>query len=562
MTKQIIILTAALLLAAVLGSHAQSPGSESVYGGSNSVKSIITGGTSSDVSERLYIGPGTHLIDGTWEIYAQQIVIDPLAVITGNGSIQIYNPGDLAPIYPAAVSTPTSIDGNAPLIGAASNIDVNIQHFNNAGIQLVNMDFPADLVLDGWVNVSNSSSLYVGRDLSLEVDGADITLGTSGVAGDLRFQSDATISGYRPARMVITNNSVLSHVVKEGYTSAFIFPVGIADGDYTPAQISNGSNNTVRVSVQDYTASASPEALTDGTVNTADGMNRTWHIYADNAAVSSTVNLQHNSSTNQTGFVDATHFVTQWGTSTPNTTGDFTVAYSMSSWQTNTQGAGATGTLLTGAATLAGSSMRSRTYSSLATSALANESYFTKSADSEHPLPVKLLSFKASPRECAALVAWEMASQQDAAAYQLLHSTDGVQFALLASIKPDQTNGRYSYLHSDPGPGTHYYRLKMLEHDGAGSYSATERVQLSCGSSATRLTVYPNPATELLTVEGMLPQQRYLLRLMSMDGRVVAGHAYEGSKAQLPVGQLPPASYILQLIHHNEILMNVKVEKW
>jgi hypothetical protein len=56
-----------LFLIVSLQSKAQAPGSESVYGGSLSVKSITSAGISSDVSESLYVGAGTHVIDGTWE---------------------------------------------------------------------------------------------------------------------------------------------------------------------------------------------------------------------------------------------------------------------------------------------------------------------------------------------------------------------------------------------------------------------------------------------------------------------------------------------------------------
>ena len=560
--KKFMIVSALAALGSVAAS-AQAPGSESVYGGSTSVKSIITGGTSADVSESLYIGPGTHQIDGTWEIYAKKVIIDPLAVVTGTGTIQIYNPGDLISIYPAAVSVATLVDGNSPLIGAANTVDVDLKHFNNAGLQLTEMGFPADLIIDGWMNITNSSSLYVGKDLSLEVDGADVTLGTSGVTGDLRFDADATISNYRPSRMVITNNSILSHVVKDNFTTAFVFPVGIADGDYTPAQISNAAANTVRVSVQDYTASTSPEATSDpgpGGI-AADGMNRTWHIYADNAGIASTINLQHNSSSNQTGFTDASHFVTQWGNATPNASGDFTVAFSSSPWQSNIAAAGATGTLLTGAATLSGSSMRSRAYSGLATSLTDETSYFTKSSDPFHPLPLQILSFSANTRDCDVSVEWQAANEGAAIRYELWHSTDADRFVKLADLAPQTQSNSYVYRHIDAGTGIHYYRLKVVEADQSITQSPTRNTTVQCLQEATGVKVYPNPTTDLLTVEGMSAKSEYTLRLLSADGKLIIEQKAAGSKAVLDIAQLPQAAYLLQLVEGGETKLNVRVSK-
>ena len=130
-------------------SNAQSVGSESIYGGPLSTVSIVAGATYADVSETLYIGPGTYEINGTWEIYSKNVVIDPAAIITGSGTIHFYNPS-----VAGGASSPTLIDGN----DLSQPIGVAIVHQNASGMQLVNTDFPADLVAAGFSN--NSASGY------------------------------------------------------------------------------------------------------------------------------------------------------------------------------------------------------------------------------------------------------------------------------------------------------------------------------------------------------------------------------------------------------------------
>ncbi|WP_025765398.1 hypothetical protein, partial [Dyadobacter tibetensis] len=228
--------------------------------------SIAPGGTHADAAETLYIGPGTYQIDGTWEIYAKNIVIDPNAIIQGTGSIQIYNPS-----VAGGAASITNVDGN----NQSSSIGVAVVLNNASGMQITELPFPADLTAAGFSNNTADNTLYLGTDLNLAVDGADVTLDAT-VKGDLRFDSDATISNYSANRMVITNNSTVSHMVKDAFSSgSFFFPVGIADGDYTPTSLTGGG--PYHVSVTDYAASVA------SVLTPEEGMDRTWHIYGATA---------------------------------------------------------------------------------------------------------------------------------------------------------------------------------------------------------------------------------------------------------------------------------------
>lgn len=540
------LLIAALLFVFSTKVHAQS---------ATAFTSIYVGpGGAAETADSLYLGPGLFELDGNWEIYSEYVLIDPNATFTGTGTLMFMNPGLVT-----GTSASTKIDAN----NLTAAMDINIDLQNDASLVLTNLSFPADFISTfGWAESSNAT-LYAGKDLNFGTDGAHLVLGSTAV-GDLRLDADATLSGYRPARHIVSNNSILSHVVKEAYTSAFIFPVGIAAGDYTPAQISNASANTVSVSVQDYVASASPEALTDGVINAADGMNRSWHIFAGTAGISSNVNLQHNSATNQTGFVDAAHFITQWGSTTPNTTGDFTVAYSTSAWQTNAQGPGATGNLST-TGTLAGSTMRNRTYASgLATSAAANESYFSKSTDMEHPLPIELLSFEAKDQNCTVDLSWKTGSESKLKNMVLQHSVDGIQYKDIFNVDAKgMDNSTYSYKHTNAPTGNNYYRMVMYDKALEFNYSATKVLQLDCAKVLPLVVkIYPNPTTSQLFVEGMDYKEPYTINLTSIEGKVVLEKEFNTGKAQIDMEQLPQAQYVLKVIRGKNVELVHKITKY
>jgi hypothetical protein len=549
MKKSFYLLT--MLSCFYINARAQATGSVSTYGGALMTKSISSGGTSADISETLYIGPGTHQIDGTWEIYAHNVVIDPAAVLSGSGSVVYYSPA-------AAGGTDrvTLMDGNATV----NAVDVNQQLNNAFGLQLTEITFPVSHTAAGWANNATASTLYSGRDLDLVVDGADITLGT-GVTGDLRLDADASISNYRPERMVIVNNSILSHMVKEDFTSSFIFPVGIADGDYTPAQIRNTANGTVHVSVQDYVASASYEQTLDpGPAGVpSDGMNRTWHIYADAAGTGSIVNLQHNALTNQSGFTDATHFVTRWSATIPNPTGDYLIPFSASAWQSNTAGAGAAGSLST-TGSVAGYSMRDRGYAELATSSVAEESYFSKSSDPSHPLPLDFLQQEALGKDCAVEVKWKVNTANAIEDYTVRHSTDGRNYRILARIPHVPAKAEYSYTQADAAEGNNFYTIDMNCADGKIIRSATLKRSVACTAEPV-ISVYPNPAAEFVAIEN-LSTEATLLRLYSIDGKLVLQQAIAATKNgryDLDIAALLQGHYLLQIVsatkEHHVILV-------
>jgi hypothetical protein len=537
--KKYLLLPIAGLIGFVYISRAQEPGSVSTHGGPLNTISVVSGSTYADVSETLYIGPGIYIINGVWEIYSKNIVIDPAAEIGGTGNILFYSPS-----VAGSMAGPTLIDGNA----SANAILANVQLHNADGMQLTNIDFPADLLAAGFVNNTSASGIYIGAGLDLSVDGADIVLGT-GVTGDLIFDQNGTITNYSPNRMVITNNSTLSHIIKENYNGSFTFPVGIANGDYTPAAVNNSVNNTIHVSVQDYAASASDEMLNSG----GNGMQRTWNIYADNAAGNSTINLQHNTATNQNNFVDASHFVTQWSTTMPNTTGD--LASSLSAWQSNTSGGGVAGNL-SSTGTVAGSSMRSRDYTSFATSASDAIAYFSKSSDPLVPLPVTLISFTAKAETCSRVtVNWKISDAVNFSRFELEKSAEGTSFQTIGVILFDPATSEYSYQDNIQVAGNYFYRLKMIDIDGQYKYSPLVTVRSNCADKIIVLS--PNPTRSTVTITGL--QEGELVQLYDMNGKLLISKRAMNYQEELDLSRYPAGTYNLIIRNEKERRMTTKV---
>jgi gliding motility-associated-like protein len=267
----------------------------------NSTVAIAAGTTEQRFSEGSYFGPNADwTIDGTLEIYSKNIWIAPGATFKGAGKIIIYNPGT-NPFYPGMKAGATNIDGNS-----GAFINLLIEHRNAENIVL------ADVADPGYNTAnpqgSSAAGLNIGNNLDLAVNKADIILN----GNNLAFNAAGKISNYSADRMVVTSNSVDGHVIKEyNSASSFVFPVGIAEGDYTPATLSPLGAGTLFVSVQDYGASST---FTKG-LKPELGMDRSWQIYSS-LPLKVDMTLQHNQNTNGALFKDPTASVSQFITGT------------------------------------------------------------------------------------------------------------------------------------------------------------------------------------------------------------------------------------------------------
>lgn len=352
-----------ILLCALVTPWAVQAQSTTVYSGTSDV-----GGTT-EYSQYLYIGPFAIITipaGKQWIIASQYVYIDPGASISGPGQMIFENPGKIGTLNEtvAWAGQPTTVHGGNSKILTS----VLIRNPNNIVLGWVTI-----LPSAGIVTANTDNTLYIGSSLTWAAKNADSTalMGNDIVLADndLRFSSLATHTGSDANSFAVTNGT--GHVVKDSYSSDWLFPVGIAEGDYTPATVSPAAANGVHVNVASYSNSSPTETTTQG-------IERTWNIYGENVN-GAYITLQHNTATNQTDFKPQKNFVSQYG-ATPNNTGD---APSQTGWQLNT---------ITASASTPGtepsSEVNSRNYSALATSATANEAFYTKESQACEPFDI------------------------------------------------------------------------------------------------------------------------------------------------------------------------------
>lgn len=480
---------------------------------------------------------------GTINFYGKTWTNAPTATVTDGAPINTVPGGDVS-FTAARPVIPATWVSASPCLTAYSGGN----SFQNADGGNVPMDVVLRLNNPNNVVMVNTPLRVEGK-LQWDVANGNIVLGNN----DLVMNTNATQDGFREDRFAITNGT--GHLVKENYTGNWIFPVGITNGDYTPAAINNTTANTMHVLVQDYATSASDEGLVSAA---SDGIDRTWNIFADIATGNALINLQHNSVTNQPAFSDGFNFVTRWGSVIPNTTGDVTYAFGMSAWQTNN---GATGSIgnLSSTGVVAGSNMRSRSYTDFATAPSTPEAYFSKSSDIFHPLPVKLISFAAAAKACDVYINFSTGVENSISNFQIQHSTDGVTYTAIANIAPKGSDQNYTYVHTNAPNGRNLYRLAMIEPSGDYTRSSLAIVTVNCETKGPEYMLYPNPASDFVTLSGMTSASQ--IRITNTLGRLVLATSSVANTEVLDISQLAAATYIVSVIENGNIVAQLKLVK-
>ncbi len=461
-SRHITIIFVALLLNVPIISFAQT-GAASVTL-DNSVRTSSIGETTFEYSETLYLGPNAVWnISGTHIIYSKYIWIAPTAVIENNGvgSIVIANP-DENPFYPD-MTGPTTVDGNN-----GNPIGAIVKHQNPNNIILADIQDPGY----GTANPPRplAAGLHFQNDFIFEVDGGDILLN----GNDLTTSGFGQLQGFGPNRMVSTGNSITGHLIRlnSAAVSTTYFPVGIAEGDYTPAYIKGA--NDYHVSVTDYLGSGLPISAPQ------EGMDRTWHIYGGDA---SGIGLQHNSpATDGSMYVDPDAFITRYQGS--------------ATWTAGLPEQIAAGVHYNNGATAA----------AIPLMATADGAWLTKTSESKTPMPVTLAAFDATREGDAVRLDWVTASEKNNKQFEIERSSNGRSWSRLGSVFPALPNGNsdtrltYQFIDSQPLNGLNYYRLKQIDLDGSYSYSQIRTVQVD---GVAALKVYPNPAVSDIRLMGL-----------------------------------------------------------
>ena len=157
-------------------------------------------------------------------------------------------------------------------------------------------------------------------------------------------------------------------------------------------------------------------------------------------------------------------------------------------------------------------------------------------------LPVKILDLSAKNMGHSNLLQWQTATELNTSHFIVQHSTNGTSFTDIGTEKAIGSGANsYSFTDMQPANGINYYRLQSVDNDGASTYSKVVSAFLTINDS--RLTIYPNPGKDNVTISG-----NHIASVQVIDnmGRVVKVVSLkDATNPTLSVNSLPAGVYHL-----------------
>ncbi|TDH29105.1 T9SS type A sorting domain-containing protein [Segetibacter sp. 3557_3] len=162
------------------------------------------------------------------------------------------------------------------------------------------------------------------------------------------------------------------------------------------------------------------------------------------------------------------------------------------------------------------------------------------------PLPLGLVSFKASLNGKVAQLNWNTTNEYNVSGFSVERSQNAARFSEIAFVNAKNSTATNIYTLDDAGvqDGTNYYRLRMVDKDGTAKYSPVVVVKNAKVLSAS---VFPNPTKGNLAITHPKAESNSFIRIIDLEGKQVKSYAVEAGAIQtaLSVSELSRGSYVL-----------------
>lgn len=162
-------------------------------------------------------------------------------------------------------------------------------------------------------------------------------------------------------------------------------------------------------------------------------------------------------------------------------------------------------------------------------------------------LPVNLTGFSAQKNNSNVSLQWQTAAESNTINYTVQKSLDSRSFTEIGklSAKGGQSN---SYAFTDASgyslTGKTYYRLKITDINGNYKYSPVVTIYPSDNDMS--LSVFPNPAKDLITVSGI--NNSDVIRILNVEGKLLYEQAAGSQSKIIDIRKFAPGTYVVQVI--------------
>jgi len=137
-----------------------------------------------------------------------------------------------------------------------------------------------------------------------------------------------------------------------------------------------------------------------------------------------------------------------------------------------------------------------------------------------------------------------------------MYSSDRNKFIALADITPKGSNSSYKYINGAASPGKNYYQLKMIDLDGAITYSPV--LNIECERLSDKISVWPNPFSQSIQVSiESITKGSATIALYDAMGQLLLQKRVQFQEGNNMINldgkeSFPTGTYYLQIIHQGQ----------
>lgn len=161
-------------------------------------------------------------------------------------------------------------------------------------------------------------------------------------------------------------------------------------------------------------------------------------------------------------------------------------------------------------------------------------------------LPLELMRFSGRPMGTDNLLEWTTASERGTDRFDMERSQDGRSFLTIGAVPAagQSTSPRdYAYLDRSPPAGVAFYRLRMVDSDGAQAYSPTVAID----RTENTVRIWPNPVLDELRWSTGTAEAARVVVIDGTGRHVIDRRVSGGGLSGSAIAQLAPGHYILLL---------------
>ena len=191
------------------------------------------------------------------------------------------------------------------------------------------------------------------------------------------------------------------------------------------------------------------------------------------------------------------------------------------------------------------------------------------SSNSGNALPIDLLSFGGECENGRVQLEFVVASQVNNDYFTIERSVDAYKWNEVGVIAGEgNTNTQVTYNWTDDNPfnGVSYYRLAQTDYDG--TTKRFDPIAVSCESSVTGYSVYPNPANEVLNIDIELTSYQgnnVEIEIMDINGRKIQSQNAQLDRGynhlEVDLSEIPSGVYMINFSGTKDYIKESRIIK-